>query len=325
MASTRITLVGCEPIGTLLGLALKAVNKNFEVVAHDKKREAAREALKLKAADREEWNLPKACAGAAIVFVTTPPDQVELTLQSIGPDLMPGATVCVVGGSNVVNLALADKHLPESVAFVSSSLVLHPVLIDAPHDAAKLKGAMWSLVGRGSAEHLGGFAGFVEALGARPLFVDARERDGMALSVDVLPQILAGLLMATVSKDAAWRERGWAAGADFAAATAGTTNAAALVDALLADKKASSHWLNQFMRECMALRDAIEAEDGDAAKNQLAAAAERRERWLDDWRAGRDSGAVPIESQGRSMLGMFVGQRMADMFGGRPSGDKGRK
>ena len=97
------------------------------------------------------------------------------------------------------------------------------------------------------------------------------------------------------------------------------------VDALLADKKASSHWLNQFMRECMALRDAIEAEDGDAAKNQLAAAAERRERWLDDWRAGRDSGAVPIESQGRSMLGMFVGQRMADMFGGRPSGDKGRK
>jgi prephenate dehydrogenase len=324
MASTRITLVGCGPTGILLGLAIKAADKSIEIIAHDRERSEARDAIRLKAADREEWNLPKACTGAALVLVTAPPDQAELTLDAIGPVLTPGATVCVVGGSNVALQALAAKHLPESIGFVSSSLVLHPALADAPMGPERLKGAMWSLVGRGAPEQLGGFAGFVESLGARPLFVDPLERDGMAIAVDVLPQALAGILMATVSKDIAWRERLWAAGADFGAATAAAVGAPALVDAMLTDKATTVHWLNELMRECMALRDEIAAGDGDAARARLAQAAEQREKWFAEWRKGRESGAPPVDQQqgGRSIMGLFLGQRMADMLSRKPRDGK---
>ncbi|MBU6336124.1 MAG: prephenate dehydrogenase/arogenate dehydrogenase family protein, partial [Chloroflexi bacterium] len=228
--------------------------------------------------------------------------------------------VCVVGGSNVALQALAAQHLPEKCAFVSSTIVLHPARAGAPLDAERLKGAMWSMVGRGTPDQLGGFAGFVEALGARPLFVDPVERDGMALAVDVIPQVLSALLMAAVSKDGAWRERMWTAGAAFGDATAGAMAAPTLVDAMLADKTTTAHWLNQVMRECVALRDAIEAGDGDAARAQLTQAAEKRERWYDDWRKGRETGAPPIDQQqgGRSIMGLFLGQRMADMLSGKP-------
>jgi len=320
MATTRISLIGCGPLGTLLGLAIKAADRSIEVIAHDREREAAREAVRQKAADREEWNLPKACAGASLVLVTTPPDQYALTLESIAPDLVDGTVVCVVGGSNVALQALAAQHLPEKCAFVSSTIVLHPARAGAPLDAERLKGAMWSMVGRGTPDQLGGFAGFVEALGARPLFVDPVERDGMALAVDVIPQVLSALLMAAVSKDGAWRERMWTAGAAFGDATAGAMAAPTLVDAMLADKATTAHWLNQVMRECVALRDAIEAGDGDAARAQLTQAAEKRERWYDDWRKGRETGAPPIDQQqgGRSIMGLFLGQRMADMLSGKP-------
>lgn len=324
MANTRITLVGCGPTGILLGLAIKAADRSIEIVAHDRERSEARDALRLKAADREEWNLPKACAGATLVLVTAPADQHALTLEAIGPVLTPGATVCVIGGSNVALQALAAKHLPESIAFVSSALVLHPALADEPMGPERLKGAMWSLVGRGTPDQLGGFAGFVESLGARPLFVDAVERDGMALAVDVLPKVLAGLLMATVSKDTAWRERRWAAGADFGAATAEAVGAPTLVDAMLTDSATTVHWLNELMRECMALRDEIAAGDGEAARERLAQAAAAREEWFAEWRKGRETGAPPIDQQqgGRSIMGLFLGQRMADMFSRKPRDGK---
>jgi hypothetical protein len=126
--------------------------------------------------------------------------------------------------------------------------------------------------------------------------------------------------MAAVSKDGAWRERMWTAGAAFGDATAGAMAAPTLVDAMLADKATTAHWLNQVMRECVALRDAIEAGDGDAARAQLTQAAEKRERWYDDWRKGRETGAPPIDQQqgGRSIMGLFLGQRMADMLSGKP-------
>jgi hypothetical protein len=209
---------------------------------------------------------------------------------------------------------------------VSSSLVLHPDRVqpgEAPA-AAHVKDAMWSLAGRGSEDQMGAFAAFVESLGARTIFVDAAERDGMTLAVDTLPQVLASMLLLTVSGDAAWKERGWAAGAEFAAFTAGAENTAARAQELLSNKAAAVHWLNQFMRQCIVLRDAISDGDAPAVTEQLKAAAERRDKWLANWRAGRELGTVAVDTQQRTIMGLFIGQRMADRLGKRPD-NTGRK
>lgn len=322
MAKTKVTLVGCGRTGLTIAHGIKAAMKDIEVVGHDKERDVARLALGAKAIDREEWNLPKACDGAALVIIAIPSSGVELTVKSIAKDVGQGGTVCIVGGSNAANLALAERHLAADVGLISSNLVLHPeqVAPGAQPGPGQLKNAVWSIAARGSEDQIGAFSSFVTLLGAQPVFVDPAERDGMSLSVDALPAMLDSLLMLTVSGDAAWRERGWAAGAQFAADTAGAPRAPQFIAAMMANRPAMTHWLNQFMLQCMALRDAVEEGDAAAIEKQLASAEARREAWLSNWRKGRDTGAAPIEPQGRSMLSVFVGQRMADKISKRPSG-----
>ena len=318
-ARTRITLVGLGRTGLSLGLALKQFVKDIEIIAHDRDRDAAKIAVTLKAADKEEWNLLKACEGAALVLIAIPQDGVALTLKAIAPDLAPGAMVATLGGAIAANLALARQFLQDDIAFVAGALVLNPVRVTpgAPPAAADLKDAVWSLDARGTEEQIGSFSGLVETLGAHPVFVDPAERDGMALSIDTLPPLLQSLLMLTVSNDGAWRERGWTAGSAFADATARADGAPALATALLANKEVSAHWLNEFMRQAILLRDAINAGDAAAVEAQLADARARREAWLNAWARGRDAGGARADVPRRSFAGLFMGDRLADALGKR--------
>ncbi len=120
--------------------------------------------------------------------------------------------------------------------------------------------------------------------------------------------------MLAVSSDAAWRERQWMAGAQFGNAVASTDEATKLVPALLAQPDAVMHWLNQVMLQCMALRDAVRARDEKTVQHMLDTAKETREKWLADWRRGRDDGRTPIQKQS-PVLSMFVGERMANKLG----------
>jgi prephenate dehydrogenase len=320
MSKTRITLVGCGATGTLIGHAIKAVMTEVEVVGHDKERDAGRKALAAKAIDREEWNLPRACEGAAMVLIAIPQEGVELTLKTVCPDLVPGGIVCVLGGSNKENIDGGAKLAPADAGVIASTLVLHPERVTLPDGAPaldQLKDAIWTIAGRASEDQINAMAGFVSQLGARPIFVDAAERDGMALAIDVVPAALQSMLMLAVSGDAAWSERGWSAGADFARATARIMQHETLGQQLLAHRPASAHWLNQIMLQCMQLRDALNDNDGEAIAAQLELAADRRAQWIARWRKGRDTGATPIDLPQRSMLGMFIGQRNAERLGKR--------
>lgn len=320
MSKTKVTLIGCGFTGATVALALRSVFEEAEIVGHDKNREASKRALAAKAIDKDEWNLPRAVENAALVVIAIPQDGLELTLKSIQKDLAKNAVVVALGGLSVASLDLARKYLPDDITFVSSSIVFHPERVDAnaAPSAAHLKDAIWTMVARGGEDNgmVEFFANLVANMQAVPVFVDAVERDGMALSVDTIPTLLSSLLMLTVSGDDAWREREWMAGADFAAFTARGQHAAELAPQLMAQRKSASHWLNQFMLCCMTLRDALDDNDAKAVEALLKLSMERREKWLSDWRKGRDTGGQPIEKR-NSMLGLFIGDRLADRMNRR--------
>jgi prephenate dehydrogenase len=311
MAKTRVTLVGLGRTGMLIGSAVKKAFPDFEVAGHDRDRDVAQRAIKEKAIDKEEWNLPRACEGAALVIIAIPRDGLEVTLQSVASEASSGSIVCVVGDANKQALALGSKLLPADVAIVASTLALHP---EPNGGVATLDKAVWTVAARGEEGQVAGFAGFVNELGARAVFSDATERDGMSLAVEAIPAAVQAMLMLSVSSDEAWRERRWAAGAKFAEATVLPGDGEALSEALLNDRMSSIHWLNQVMLQCMALRDAISDNDAKAVTKQLADASERREAWLAAWRKGRELGAEPVNVPRNAVLSMLVGQRNADRF-----------
>jgi prephenate dehydrogenase len=325
MAKGRITIIGCGFAGTALGLALKAAIGATEVMGHDKDREAMRQAEAAKAIDKSQWNLPSACENAAAIFITIPQEGLEVTLKAIARDLQPQTIVATVGGLNSLALKQARELLPQDVAFFATNLVFHPDRVNAVAATAmadSVKDAMWTIAPRAGTtpDMVDVFAALVSEVGAKPIFVDPIERDGLAVSVDALPPVLSSALMLAVSGDDAWRERQWMAGAAFGDAVAGVDLAGNFTSMLMAQPEAAMHWLNQVMLQCMALRDAIRDHDAEAVDKLLQQARERRERWLADWRKGRNDNRPPLP-QKQSMLSLFVGERMA----GRISSDSGKK
>jgi prephenate dehydrogenase len=315
MAKTRATIIGCGDTGIRIGLALRLGLPDAEFVGHDKDRDATRKAAERHAIDREDWNLPRSVERAALIVLAIPADQIEPTLKAIARDVMSGAMIVALGGAHVANVAAARRHLPEDVSFASSEIIQHPDRVALPGEpaaAVHLKDAMWSIAATGHEEQINALASIITEIGARPLFVDPAEHDGLLLSVNALPDVLGSLLMLTVSGDPAWRERGWAAGATFNAMTHGAERAPADVQNLLGQRDAARYWLNEYLRQAVRLRDALDANDAAALEVMLSDARDRRAAWLAMWRKGREDGSTPVPKTGRSVLGMLISDRLAD-------------
>lgn len=320
MSKAKVAIVGCGFVGLSLGLAFKRAINSVEVVGHDKDRDAMRKAESAKAIDRGDWNLPNACDNAAAIFITIPQDGLDVTFKAIAPDLQPNTLVATVGGMNVSALKSAREWLPADVPFFATTLIYHPDRIEpatAAPDADSVRGAIWTIAPRSGASPamVDVFTALVTQLDAKPIFVDATERDGMSVAVDVLPALLSSMLMLSVSNDAAWRERGWMAGAAFGQAVNDAEEAVTFASMLKAQPDATVYWLNQVMLQCMALRDAVQARNDQAVEQMLAQAEEKRQQWLADWRKGRNDGRLPIEKQS-GVLSVFVGERMAGRITG---------
>jgi prephenate dehydrogenase len=319
MAKIRITLIGCGFVGMSLGYALKNAIKDVEIVGHDKDRDAMKRAEQAKAIDRGDWNIPNACDNAAAVLISAPGD-LEITFKALAQEAQPNTLVATVGGSATQALKMGNAMLPHDVPFFATTLIYHPDRVPAAVEtpaADSVRDAIWTVAPRDSTsgDMVDVFAALAAEVGAKAIFVDPIERDGMSIAVDALPRVLSSVLMLTVSGDGAWRERQWMAGSSFGQSVAGVDGAPAYAPMLVAQPDATIHWLNQVMLQCMTLRDALRDRDEQAIQHLLEQAVERRDQWLADWRRGRDEGREPMPQQ-NAVLSLFLGERMADRVAG---------
>ena len=321
MTKVKIAIVGCNFAGISLGMAIKRAIEQVEIVGHDKDREAVHQAERAKAIDRSDWNLPRTCEGAAVIFICAARDELETTLRAIADDLTPITLLVTVGIPNVMAHKTAEKLLAEDVPFFSTALIYHPDRVNgftALPDPESIRDAIWAIAPNqgASAATVDALFALASQLGVKPLFIDPLECDGMALAVEVIPAVLSSMFMLAVSDDAGWRERMWMAGASFGQAVHNTQSAARLADALSDQPKVAVHWLNQILRQCVALRDALEQGDGQAVAHIFARAEERRQEWLNNWRRGRFEDHIPIDRDQGGLLKLLLGERLASRLGG---------
>ncbi len=315
MAKTRVTLIGLDYTNLAVGQAVRNLLKDVEIVGHDKDRDLMKQAETAKLVERSDWNIPNAVDGAAAIFIGSPANEYDTIFKAIASDALPKTVVSTVGHFHMPALKSASQWLPSDASFFSTTLVIHPDRVTPAEPwptAQTVKNGIWTIAPRSGTtpDMVDVFTSLVNELGAVPLFVDPTERDGMAVSVDVLPGVLGSMLMRAVSNDPSWRDRQWMAGATFGQATSGADDAEKQALLLMQQPEAVAHWLNQIMLQCMALRDAVSARDEKTVKQLLTESKARREQWLADWRKGREDGRQPVEKNS-SMMSLFVGERMA--------------
>jgi prephenate dehydrogenase len=306
----RVTIVGLGLIGSSIGLALREAQATSMVVGHDRERDVSLQG----AVDRTDWNLISACEESDLVILATPLSGIETTLKAIAPYLKPGCVVLDTASIKEPVMAWAAETLPDTAHFVGGDpIVSGSVEGRGGPEAARadlFRNSVFCLVPPLEAdEHpIQMAANLVSILGAKPIFFDAVEHDGLLAGVDHLPVIVSLALLEMAVDQPTWRELRKVAGSSFEMATR-LAGADPGIYSDLADATRDNlvRWIDEFSAALASIRQALLEGDEDLSKRFDTALIERA-KWLKDQESGQfDEGLRQELPERPSMMGMFLG------------------
>ena len=211
----RLAVLGTGLICGSFALAARRAFPGIRTVGWDKPSVLER-ALELRVVDEARPELPHALEGADLVYIALPVGLAIERLPEIARHVPGHALVTDACSTKRAICAAAEKCFSEGVLFLGG----HPMAgsevsgIDGA-DAALFQGAKYALIsaesGSLSGEQLSraaesdpriaGFLGLIEAIGARPVWIDAAAHDRAAAFVSHLPQLVS-VALAGVTREA---------------------------------------------------------------------------------------------------------------------------
>lgn len=284
-------IIGLGKIGASIGLALTEHKQQLVRIGHDRYPEVARRAKKLGAIDDISLNLHNAVEKADVVVLAIPFDQVRETLEMIAEDLRPNALVIDTSPVKAAATQWAAELLPEERYFVTFTPSLNPAYLHQPSGGAESARAdlfhnslaMITSAPGASREAVQFAADLAVLLGAKPLFSDAAEADGLMAAVQLLPQVAAAALVNATIDQPGWLEARKFAGELYTQATEPVEHLAdteKLGQAYLGNRENTVRVLDNLSAAIEQLRQAIASGDDASLHALLHAAREDRRAWM---------------------------------------------
>jgi len=321
----RITIIGTGCIGASIGMALRqsADAEHLEIVGHDREMRLARQAQKLAAFDRIEFNLHRALDGAPLVILAVPLAALREVLGDLGRllDAHAGTVVTDTAPQNAPAIAWADELLPPGNYFVSGDPFLAPGVGGweplAGRDAARadlFARATYAITPR-AADHPSAVQSVINlalTLGAEPLLMQPAEHDAARIIADTVPSLVAAALFHATATAPGWVEVRKAAGRPFATATAGVVHDAPSqrMQALLG-RATTLRGLDAVIAQLNILRQTLHDGNAESLENTFATVAQARAYWMTEsqnrtWDIER--GSIAQESLFQRSLQILVGE-----------------
>jgi prephenate dehydrogenase len=211
----RVAVLGTGLIGGSFALAVRKPFPAIRIRGWDKPSVLER-ALELRVVDEIQSELPKALEGADLIFIALPVGLAIERLPEIARHVSRDALVTDACSTKRAICAAAQKCFSDDNVFLGG----HPMAgsevsgIDGA-DASLFQGAKYALVGaqdgpvsREQSEHIektdariANFVRLIEAIGARPIWMDAVTHDRAAAFVSHLPQLVS-VALAGVTREA---------------------------------------------------------------------------------------------------------------------------
>jgi prephenate dehydrogenase len=278
-----VAVVGLGLMGASLCLDLKSSQLCREVRGVARRTQTVLDAFFAHAVDLATNDLQTGILGADIVILATPVRTIVSTLEEIGPRLWPGALVMDMG-STKADICAAMAHLPAGVQPVGG----HPMCgkETAGFEAAECglyRNATWVLspLPRTSPEALALAAELAQAVGARPVVLEAARHDRLVASISHLPFLLASALTAAVAEVGADDPTVWelAAGGFRDTSRVAASDTQMFLDILLTNRAAVLEQIDNFDRHLQAVRDLLEGADEAGLRVKLGESQKARAGW----------------------------------------------
>ncbi|MBK8045976.1 MAG: prephenate dehydrogenase [Anaerolineales bacterium] len=211
LRDSSVTVIGLGLMGASLCMDLKSQGLCREVRGVARRTQTVLDAFFAGAVDLVTNDLQTGILGADIVILATPVRTIVSTLEEIGPRLWPGTLVMDMG-STKSDICAAMQRLPSGVQPVGG----HPMCgkETAGFEAAECglyRNATWVLspLSRTAPDALTLATELAEAVGARPLVLEAARHDRLVASISHLPFLVASALTGVVADVAATDPTVW--------------------------------------------------------------------------------------------------------------------
>ena len=321
----RIAILGMGTVGLSIGLGLKRAGlQETEIVGADGDRRRLSKASRMGAVDRTTGNLKSAVAGAGLVVLDVPLSDTREVFEAVGPGLDRGCVVTDTGTVKSPVIKMAEAYLPDWASFVGGHpLPSRPLKAQEGAAPSVFENTDYCVVPAETAEPdaVRTVVGMVEALGARPFFLDPVEHDTLVAAATNLPALVSRALIKTATSSASWRDMSRLAASEFADVSRPSSYDPEDVAAeCLANRDALLHWIDRFVAELSSFREQLSEGSRDLAEGFVHA----REEWS-RWDAGIVNKESPAEipSAAETMAGLMVGRRLVGKY--RQIRDAGRR
>ena len=289
--TVQITIVGLGQLGASVGLALGNRRSDIHRVGHDKNPETAKKAQKIGAVNDVKYNLPAAVREANIVLLSLPVNEIRTTLEVIAPDLPEGAVVMDTAPLQSAVAGWAQEILPQGRYYIGLVPAINPLYlhrIEVGVDAAEenlFEGGLIVLATLPGVpeEAVKVATDLIVTLGAKPLFADMAETDGLMASTHIVPQLVAAALLNAVVDQPGWREARKLAGRPFAALTSALAyqdEITSVGEAALLNRENVVRVLDVVIGSLQGLRDDVANNNSQDVAERLELALEGHRRWL---------------------------------------------
>jgi len=278
----RVAIIGLGLIGGSLGLALRQAKAAQQVAGYDPAKGVGERARKMGAIDQPCSSLADAARGSELIILATPVAAMHTLLQQLATIASPGAVITDVASTKAQVISWAEEYLPATIPFVGG----HPIAgketsgIEAA-DATLFHQCVYCLTPtrRTSPAALDKVSALIDALGARPRFLEPLEHDSMVAGVSHLPFIASTALMQTTATNPAWNDASILAGSGFRDMTRLAAGSPEMYrDICLTNSETITRWLDDYITLLSTLRDHIASRDPRLGE-VFAQAQKQRQAW----------------------------------------------
>lgn len=211
LQNAQVTLVGLGLMGGSLALKLKSARLCRSVTALVRREEAVLEAQRAGAVDRATTDPALALQDADLVVFSTPVRILIAQLKDYVPFFKPGAVITDMGSTKREILAALAQLPPHLFPLGSHPMCGKEVSGLAAADPALYQGATWVLspLPQTPPPALALVRALAEAVGARPIILEAGRHDKLAATISHAPYLLATALVLAAQEVAREDEAVW--------------------------------------------------------------------------------------------------------------------
>jgi len=279
----RVTVVGLGLMGASLCMDLVQGKLCREVRGVARRAETALDAFFANAVDQATTDLHTGVAGADIVILATPVRTIVDMLEEVGPLLWPGALVMDMG-STKGEICAAMATLPAAVQPIGG----HPMCGKetagfGSAEAGLYVNAPWVLtpLPRTSDTTIRLATELAQAVGARPVVLEAARHDRLVASISHLPFLLASALVHAVAQTGNDDAMVWklAAGGFRDTSRVAASDTRMFMDILMTNRTAVLEQLDNFMQHLSEIRALLAQADEATLSGKLAISQKARAGW----------------------------------------------